>query len=389
MEAVGQLTGGIAHDFNNLLTAVVGSLDLLLRRTDDSLLQRLAGNALKAAERGAKLTSQLLAFSRRQRLVPVAVHPNAIIAGMEEMLARTIGPHVVLATELDSALWAALVDPTQLEMMILNLVINARDAMPKGGDLTIATRNVEAVPPALSPELKPGEYVAISVTDTGTGMSPTVLAKAFEPFFTTKEQGKGTGLGLAQLYGFAKQSHGTVRIESAEGDGTTVSIYLPRTRETCGEAPATVRPTGHSRSARVLVVDDDDDVRSVTISMIEEIGYKVVGVDTGEKALDVLGEGDFSIILTDVAMPGMTGVELARRARALTPTTPIIFSSGYADVQAFGDELEDEVVLRKPFKLDEVALRIHRALEEGGASFAQLSTSAEMSTERADAPGDD
>lgn len=362
MEAVGQLTGGIAHDFNNLLTAVVGSLDLLLRRTDDPMVQRLAGNALKAADRGAKLTSQLLAFSRRQRLVPAAVHPDRIITGMEDMLARSIGPHVVLKTELEPDLWAALVDPTQLEMMILNLAINARDAMPKGGDLTIAARNVEAVPAILASELKPGEYVELSVADSGTGMSPTVLARAFEPFFTTKEHGKGTGLGLAQLYGFAKQSHGTARIESTEGKGTTVSIYLPRTRESASDAPSTVKPSGDLRSARVLVVDDDDEVRSVTTTMIEEIGYQVVGVETGERALEVLAKQDFSIILTDVAMPGMTGVDFARRARALAPDLPIIFSSGYADVQAFGEELADEVVLRKPFKLDEVAFRIHGAL---------------------------
>ena len=229
MEAVGQLTGGLAHDFNNLLTAVVGSLDLLLRRTDDERLRKLAGNALQAAERGAQLTAQLLAFSRRQRLTPTAVNANDIVSGMGDLLARTIGPHIRIETKLEPHLWNALADRTQLEVMILNLALNARDAMPSGGRMTIETRNLESIPHSLGTELAAGEYVAIAVSDTGTGMSPDVLKRAFEPFFTTKETGRGTGLGLAQLYGFAKQSGGTARIESVEGQGTIVTIYLPRT----------------------------------------------------------------------------------------------------------------------------------------------------------------
>ena len=224
MEAVGQLTGGLAHDFNNLLTAVVGSLDLLLRRTDDERLRKLAGNALQAAERGAQLTAQLLAFSRRQRLTPTAVNANDIVSGMGDLLARTIGPHIRIETKLEPHLWNALADRTQLEVMILNLALNARDAMPSGGRMTIETRNLESIPHSLGTELAAGEYVAIAVSDTGTGMSPDVLKRAFEPFFTTKETGRGTGLGLAQLYGFAKQSGGTARIESVEGHDRH---YLP------------------------------------------------------------------------------------------------------------------------------------------------------------------
>ncbi|HWH18559.1 MAG TPA: response regulator [Allosphingosinicella sp.] len=364
MEAVGQLTGGIAHDFNNLLTAVVGSLDLLLRRTDDEKLRRLAGNALQAAERGAKLTAQLLAFSRRQRLSPTPIQANQIVSGMGDLLARTIGAHVRVETSLEPNLWKALADPTQLEVMILNLAINSRDAMPAGGRLTIATKNVDCVPPQLSAELNPGQYVAISVADTGTGMSPAVLARAFEPFFTTKEQGKGTGLGLAQLYGFAKQSGGTVRIESKEGQGTTVTIYLPRTQEegVASEAPSIeARPR---QRARILIVDDDDDVRMVAEAMIEEIGYEVVAAASGEQALKEMKPGRFAMMITDVAMPGMTGVEVARRMREIDPHLPIVFASGYADVQTFGAELSDEVLLRKPYRIADVAARISAVLSE-------------------------
>jgi signal transduction histidine kinase/ActR/RegA family two-component response regulator len=364
MEAVGQLTGGIAHDFNNLLTAVIGSLDLLLRRSDEEKARRLAKNALQAAERGAQLTSQLLAFSRRQRLSPAPVHPNEIVSGMGDLLARSIGPHVRVETRLDPTLWKALADPTQLELMLLNLAINARDAMPAGGRLTIATQNVEPVPAQLASELSAGQYVAISVSDTGTGMSPSVLARAFEPFFTTKEQGKGTGLGLAQLYGFAKQSGGTARIESREDEGTTVTLYLPRTREDAASAVSSLPEVKPAQRARILVVDDDDDVRLVAATMIEEIGYEVVSAAGGEAALKALDEEQFSLLLTDVAMPGMTGVDLARRVRVAHPNLPILFASGYADVQTFGAELTDENMLKKPYRISDLAARVAAILAE-------------------------
>jgi signal transduction histidine kinase len=339
MEAVGQLTGGIAHDFNNLLTAIVGSIDLLLRRTDDEKLSRLARNALQAAERGALLTGQLLAFSRRQRLSPAPVQPNGIVSGMGDLLGRTIGAQIRVETRLEPRLWQALADPTQIEVMLLNLAINARDAMPAGGRLTIATANVERVPPHLTNELSPGQYVAISVADTGLGMTPAVLARAFEPFFTTKEQGKGTGLGLAQLYGFAKQSGGTARIDSREGEGTTVTIYLPRTREACAAPEVEALAPRRLQDAKVLVVDDDDDVLLVAAAMVEELGYEVVAAANGEGALRALDEGEFALLLTDVAMPGMNGVELAAEVRRRRPALPIIFASGYADVQTFGADL--------------------------------------------------
>jgi signal transduction histidine kinase/ActR/RegA family two-component response regulator len=364
MEAIGQLTGGIAHDFNNLLTAVVGSIDLLLRRTEDPKLRRLAGNALQAAERGAQLTAQLLAFSRRQRLLPTPVQPNEIVSGMGDLLDRTIGRHVRVETRLDPGLWQALADPTQLEVMILNLAINARDAMPAGGRLTIATKNVEEVPPKASGDLAPGEYVSIAVSDTGTGMPPAVLARAFEPFFTTKEQGKGTGLGLAQLYGFAKQSGGTARIESREGEGTTVTIYLPRTEAASPSAEIPALETKAAQRVRILIVDDDDDVRNVAAALVEEIGYDVEAAESGEAALRLLEPDRFALVITDVAMPGMTGVDLARQIRSEMPDLPIIFASGYADVQTFGEELLQEDLLKKPYRIAELAARISGALAE-------------------------
>jgi signal transduction histidine kinase/ActR/RegA family two-component response regulator len=364
MEAVGQLTGGIAHDFNNLLTAVVGSLDLLLRRTDDEKLRRLARNALQAAERGADLTSQMLSFSRRQRLTPTSIDPNRIISDMGDMLARTIGPHIRVETRLEPDLWLALADPTQLEVMILNLAINARDAMPGGGRLTIATRNEASVPAAVASELDPGEYVSISVADTGTGMPSWVVAKAFEPFFTTKEPGKGTGLGLAQLYGFAKQSGGTVRIDSAEGQGTTVTIFLPRTRQaSAAPTPLLLSPQPVCKTV-ILLVDDDDDVRTVAAAMIEEAGYEVECAESAAAALAKIEPGRFSLVVTDVAMPVMSGVDLARRIRELVPDLPVIFASGYADVQTFGEELSEEVLLKKPYRVSELAAAIHAALNE-------------------------
>jgi CheY-like chemotaxis protein len=305
----------------------------------------------------------LLAFSRRQRLSPVPIDINRVIEGIRDMIVRTIGPQIQIATDLAENLWHALADPTQLEVMVLNLAINSRDAMPHGGHIVIRTRNVQLVPDSLASELDKGEYVCISVHDDGPGMPPEVLAHAFEPFYTTKEHGKGTGLGLAQLYGFAKQSGGAAKIDSEIGKGTAVSIYLPRTRE---EVPQDALPhhEGHRATrARILVVDDDDDVRTVTSDTIRELGYKVESVSRAEDALAKLRDGAFDLLITDVAMPGTNGVELARRVRELDDGMPILFSSGYADVQAFGEELSDETVLRKPFRIADIAARIEAALD--------------------------
>ncbi|MDY1009638.1 response regulator [Sphingomonas sp. CFBP9019] len=362
MEAIGQLTGGIAHDFNNLLTAVIGSLDLLLRRTDDEKIQRLASMALQAGERGATLTAQLLSFSRRQHLSPVPVEPNQVVASMADLLARSIGAAVTVELDLADDVWRAMVDPTQLEVVLLNLAINARDAMPSGGVVRIATRNLAAVPDALTAELNPGAYVSIEVADTGAGMTPAVLARAFEPFFTTKGQGKGTGLGLAQVYGFARQSGGTVRIVSAENEGTVITLYLPRTTEVADPVAIERLAQATGSRQRILVVDDDNDVRGVAAQMIEEIGYQVVAAASGSEALTEFGRASFDLVLTDVVMPGMSGVDLARRIRAVAPAMPLLFASGYADVATFGDELAAETVLKKPYRIGEVAARIGDAL---------------------------
>ena len=372
MEAIGQLTGGIAHDFNNLLTAVIGSLDLLLRRTEDQKIRRLASMALQAGERGATLTAQLLSFSRRQHLSPVPVEPNRVVTSMADLLARSIGATVAVKLDLADDLWRAMVDPTQLEVVLLNLVINARDAMPQGGSVTIATRNLARVPDALTAELTPGEYVTIAVADTGEGMTPAVLARAFEPFFTTKGQGKGTGLGLAQVYGFVRQSGGTVRIvtnpgrgpEQDPGRGTVITLYLPRTKAVADPVAIDRLTAAPGARQRILVVDDDNDVRGVAAQMVEELGYQVVAAACGAEALEHLAGGAFDLILTDVVMPGMSGVELARRVRAVTPAMPLLFASGYADVATFGEELAAETVLKKPYRIGEVAARIGDALAE-------------------------
>jgi signal transduction histidine kinase/ActR/RegA family two-component response regulator len=384
MEAIGQLTGGIAHDFNNLLTAVIGSLELLLRRTDEEKLRRLASNALEAAERGGKLTAQLLAFSRRQRLAPVPVDVNAILGGMGDLLARSIGPHIRVETRFDGLLWHALADPTQLEVMILNLAINGRDAMPSGGTLRIETRNHGFVPRGLGTDLPEGEYVAISVCDDGMGMSPEILQHAFEPFFTTKAQGKGTGLGLAQLYGFARQSGGTARIESDIGKGTTVTIYLPRSRLMAEAAKPSLPETRTVTRGRVLLVDDDRDVRTVAAAMVAEIGFEVTAAATGEEGLEHLRTHAFDLLISDVAMPGMNGVELARAARALAPGMPVLFASGYADLQTFGHEISVDRLLKKPFRIAEVAALIQQVLEAGPEPTPR--GPAVLGTSAADAP---
>jgi CheY-like chemotaxis protein len=327
-------------------------------------------NALQAAERGANLTSQLLAFSRRQRLSPVALDINAVIYGMRDLLVRSIGPRVEIGTELHEDVWPALADPTQLEVMLLNLAINARDAMVSGGQIVISTKNVLTLPEQLAEELNNGEYVCISVSDDGPGMSPDVLAHAFEPFFTTKAHGKGTGLGLAQLYGFARQSGGTAKIESELGHGTTVSIYLPRTHELVRRDAVSRSNTQATHPAKILVLDDDDDVRTVTCETIRELGYEVVALGDPAEALRRLTDEHFDLLITDVAMPGITGVEVAREVRSKGDAIPILFSSGYADVQVFGEELLEEVVLRKPFRLTDIAARIEAALEPAPAPEA-------------------
>ncbi|HEX8192246.1 MAG TPA: PAS domain-containing protein [Allosphingosinicella sp.] len=363
MEAVGQLTGGIAHDFNNLLTPILGGLEMISTRIDDVRLKRVSETALESARRGAKLTSQLLAFSRIQRLAMKPVEVNAVIANMRQILKHTIGTGIEIRTEFDPAAGRAICDENQLENALLNLAINARDAMEGGGTLTISTICTEEA--AGSPDLEPGAYVCITVEDTGAGMAPDILARAIEPFFSTKPLGKGTGLGLAQVYGIAQQSGGTLRIESRPGEGTKVHILLPRARgdEASEGAPADAAPgratEPQAPRARILVVDDDPDVRGFLQDVLDDLGHEVTACDGGPAALDQVERDCPDLLLLDFAMPGMNGAEVARLVRARCPTLPIVFVTGYAESEQLEAALGSDVtVLRKPFSVDELAAAV-------------------------------
>lgn len=366
VEAVGQLTGGVAHDFNNLLTVLIGNIELIqgAAELDPSLAERLRAMHA-AAERGAVLTSHLLAFARRQPLLPRAVDLNAVVAGMQDLLQSALGHRVQMETCLAPGLWPAMVDPTQIELVILNLVINARDAMPNGGVVTVETGNCPGDAPARPGDLSEGDYVVVNVIDVGTGMTPEVQAKAFEPFFTTKPPGAGSGLGLSQVFGTARQSGGDVQITSAPGHGTTVSVFLPRAAARV-ERPAVrfAEPIEETTSrAVVLAVDDDDAVRKTTADVLKGLGYNVLQAAGGETALELLDQdGMIDILLTDVVMTGMSGPELARRARLLQPRLPIVFISGYADPAGIADDTLLHPLVRKPFRPSDLRRQIEAAL---------------------------
>ena len=357
MEAVGQLTGGIAHDFNNLLTPILGGLEVIAGKVEDPRLKRLAETALESTRRGAKLTGQLLAFSRIQRIQMAPVAVNEVIARMHSLLRHAIGGTIAIDTRLDSETGHGCSDANQLENAILNLAINGRDAMPEGGTLTISTERIRI---DRDPELEPGDYVRVTVADTGHGMAADVAARAVEPFFSTKPLGKGTGLGLAQVYGIAQQSGGTVRIESREGEGTKVHMLLP-----VADPPADTLTAGRgldlapepARSeATILVIDDDDDVREFLAGALEGLGYHVVVASSGEEGLARLGEAEPDLALIDYAMPGMNGAEVARLARRDKPNLPIVFVTGYAETDQLEGALGPDVpVLRKPFTIADLA----------------------------------
>jgi signal transduction histidine kinase len=375
LEAVGQLTSGVAHDFNNLLTVVLGNIGFLERGlakagVDGKLAQRL-GYMRTAAERGAKLTDQLLSFSRRQRLEPKAIDLNETVLAMRDLLQSTMGGSIRINTNLSNLLGLALVDPTQLELAILNLAINARDAMDIGGALSVSTANVTRGPPRNPEEPPAGEYVEISVADSGSGMSPEVLAKAFEPFFTTKEIGKGSGLGLSQVLGFATQSGGGVRVDSEPGRGTTARIYLPHAEASSAEFPFTEtgsRGPGHIH-ATILLVDDDNAVREVTAALLREIGYAVMEAGSGGAALDLLDREakKINLVIIDLAMPGMSGADVARLVQAKRPGLPVLFVTGFADRAALAG-VSDAQIIGKPFINDELADKVSMALFGTNAS---------------------
>lgn len=360
MQALGTLAGGVAHDFNNLLMAVLGSLDLASRRApDDPRLTRLLQNATYAAERGASLTQRLLSFSRQRDLKLQAVDVNQVIGDMNDLLVRTLGGVIRVERQLCEGLWTAMVDPDQLELAILNLCINARDAMPENGILTLSTRN-QTVEEGQIAELNQGDYVVVSVSDTGTGIPPEVLSRVLEPFFTTKEVGKGTGLGLPMVYGLAQQSGGTVTIHSALGSGTTVELYLSRTSTEHRNGSATeeeIAPA--SLKLRILLVDDDAEVRTVTAAYLNDMGHRVVEAADGASALDILRADDqLDLLIADFAMPGMTGTDLAEKAREIRPGLGIVLVTGYADPARMPSGYP---MLNKPFSRTDLAAKIKEA----------------------------
>jgi len=381
MEAVGQLTGGVAHDFNNLLAAVLGNIELAHAKVQDEFVRTLLARATRSAQRGAKLTEQLLAFSRKQHLQPKSVEIGELVPAMAEMLERTIGPLVRIETKLQPGQWPTLVDPTQFELVLLNLALNARDAMPLGGQLLIEAVNVPAGSRNRPAGLTPGtDYICLSVSDTGTGMSEDVAGRAFEPFFTTKEIGKGSGLGLSQVYGVAQQSGGTATIESRIGEGTTVRVYLPRAKS-LGSVPgsggggehalATSPRTADGAGTTILVVDDDQDVRTVAATLLDELGYRVLEAADGRAAMAIVERAErIDLLLADYAMRGMTGLDLADQAQARRPGLPVVLITGYAEMPDAAGVLDRIPVLGKPFKLGELAAAIRSALPEtrGGGS---------------------
>ena len=376
LEAVGQLTSGVAHDFNNLLTVILGNIGFMDKDLGDlstKMKQRLAHMRL-AAERGAKLTSQLLAFSRHQRLEPSPIDINDALASMRDLLQSSLGGSVQIITNFRQGLWWAFVDPNQIELVVLNLAINARDATEVGGSVTLETANATLGHPQKPEEPPAGEYVVISVTDTGTGMTQEVLSKAFEPFFTTKDIGKGSGLGLSQVLGFAKQSGGGMRIETRVGEGTSVKVYLPRATPTGLEASprSTEAIQPHRKGALILLLDDDEAVRDITASMLRELGYLVLAVGSGGAALDLLERNDsVDLALLDYAMPGMNGVEVAKQIHSKFPSLPILFITGYADKSALG-EIGDARIIKKPFVTDELANKVRAALQIGPRSNGKI-----------------
>ena len=365
LEAVGQLTSGVAHDFNNLLTVVMGNVEQLRRgETDPKVLRRLDMMS-EASVRGARLTAQMLAFSRRQKLEPRAVDLNETVRSMGDMLQSAIGGSVQIEPpQLAPDLWSAMIDPTQIELVILNLAINARDAMAVGGRLTIRTENVTVGEPQRPEEPAAGDYVVVSVADTGSGMTDQVLGRAFEPFFTTKEVGKGSGLGLSQVFGLAKQSGGGVRIDTEIGKGTVIRVFLPRAEAAPVADPL---PSGELQTARasgliVMVVDDDEAVREVTANFLDDLGYEVIEAGSGGAALEQLERHPkIDAVILDFAMPGMNGADLARELRLRRPGAPILFATGYADAEALTD-IGDHLIVHKPFTQVELARKLSRTL---------------------------
>jgi PAS domain S-box-containing protein len=374
MEAVGQLTGGIAHDFNNLLLVITGNLELLEPRLNNEESRALLKEAQDAAGLGSKLTDQLLTFARRRHMDAHVIQLNDLVVGITDMLRRTLGEHITLSTSLARDVWPTRADPGQFQSAIVNMAVNARDAMPEGGKLVVETRNIEldADHADYQSELQPGQYVQLSLSDTGAGMEPEIRDRVFEPFFTTKEKGRGTGLGLAMVYGFVKQSGGHVTIYSEPGLGTTINLYFPRSDAPSGKSPLakdTATPDVGVRET-VLVVEDDNRVRQLTIKRLKLIGYQVLEANDGPAALEILKRGDaVDLVFTDLIMPGgLSGREVAMRARKLKPGVKVLLTSGYAEELVHGDDLQREQlkVLRKPYQQADLIAALRDVLGDAG-----------------------
>ena len=374
MEAIGQLSGGIAHDFNNMLAVIMSAISLIRRKLErgDHDIESLLGGAADAAERAAILTARLLAFARQQALSPEPVEANRLVSGMSEMLRRTLGETIRLETVLAGGLWRTRVDPQQLENAIINLAVNARDAMPEGGSITIETANsyLDESYVADHPGATAGQYVMIAITDTGLGMPQEVIARAFDPFFTTKQPGKGTGLGLSQVYGFVKQSQGHIKIYSEPGTGTTVKVYLPRH---FGEDAAVPRRRAVAPELAVgtadeivLVAEDEDQVRAMVCDSLRELGYTALAAADAEEALQVLaGRGEVSLLLTDIVMPGMNGRLLAEEARETRPELKVLYTTGFTRNAVVHNGVLDAGVnlIVKPFTVEQLAAKVREVLD--------------------------
>jgi PAS domain S-box-containing protein len=362
MEAIGQLTGGIAHDFNNLLTAILGSLEIARKRVADAAAGRLLDNAIRGAQRGASLTQRMLTFARRQELQSKAVDIPVLVRGMAELLERSLGPSVTIETRFPLGLQWVTADPNHLEMALLNLAVNARDAMPEGGSIIFAAR-AETIPSA-DAGLKPGSYVCLSVVDAGEGMDEATLARAGEPFFTTKGVGKGTGLGLPTVHGFAEQTGGRLVLKSRKGKGTTAELWLPVAPKSPVSAVTEEKqpsPVSPRRPLTVLVVDDDSLVLTNMGAMLEDIGHRVFEADSAREALSILRrEKNINLVITDQAMPRMTGTELIATIKAERPGLPTILATGYAELPPETDPLQ--LKLAKPFRQDALVRAVDQAM---------------------------
>jgi signal transduction histidine kinase/CheY-like chemotaxis protein len=366
MEAVGRLTAGIAHDFNNLLTAIIGNLDLIRSRTSgNDRVQTLAANALEAARRAAKLTSRLLAFSREQRLALKPVDVSELLYGMNDLLLKSLGTRITLAVDVHEAASVVVSDANQLELALLNLAVNARDAMPHGGKFSVKTRLVDA-----AESRGAGKLVEIAVSDTGMGMTEEVRARALEPFFTTKPTGQGTGLGLSQVFAFVSACGGSVRIDSEPGAGTTIRMFLsgaterhPKTNPGA-QSPPTVPLTRFERQASILVVDDDSQVRRYMVDSLRDFHYRVTHAANGAAALELLRTERVNLLIVDFAMPGMNGAEVARAARAIYPDLRVLMVSGYADSAAIEAAIGPQRLLRKPFNVGELSAAVANVLQD-------------------------